>query len=56
MSASDEVQKARVRLLTDDEYDPFAVFDAATGSGTVRDPYPKLAALRAGCVRESARR
>src|SRR5262245_25717033 len=34
---------------TDDDYDPFAVFDAATGSGTVRDPYPKLAALRAGC-------
>jgi cytochrome P450 len=33
---------------TDDD-DPFAVFDAATGSGTVRDPYPKLAALRAGC-------
>jgi cytochrome P450 len=32
-----------------DDYDPFAVFDAATGSGTVRDPYPKLAELRTGC-------
>jgi len=30
-----------------DATDPFAVFDAFTGSGTVRDPYPTFAALRA---------
>jgi len=30
-----------------DDYDPFAVFDQYTGSGTVRDPYPTFAKLRA---------
>lgn len=33
--------------IRDDEYDPFAVFDAAAGIGTVRDPHPVWAALRA---------
>jgi cytochrome P450 len=32
-----------------EEYDPFAVFDEATGSGAVTDPYPVFAALRAEC-------
>jgi cytochrome P450 len=27
-------------------HDPFAVFDAASGSGQIRDPYPTFAALR----------
>ncbi|MEW6268725.1 MAG: cytochrome P450 [Thermodesulfobacteriota bacterium] len=31
----------------DEAHDAFAVFDASTGSGLVRDPYPKLAELRA---------
>jgi len=31
---------------TGDERDPFQVFDASTGSGVVRDPYPKFAELR----------
>lgn len=33
--------------MHDDDYDPFAVFDQYTGSGTVRDPYPTFAELRA---------
>ena len=32
-----------------DEYDPFAVFDEATGGGAVTDPYPVFAELRAEC-------
>jgi cytochrome P450 len=32
-----------------EEYDPFAVFDEATGSGAVTDPYPVFAELRAEC-------
>ena len=32
-----------------DEYDPFAVFDEATGAGAVVDPYPVFAELRAEC-------
>lgn len=31
---------------SDQEYDPFAEFDAAAGIGTVRDPYPVWARLR----------
>jgi cytochrome P450 len=31
----------------DDSHDPFAVFDASSGVGRVRDPYPTFAALRA---------
>jgi cytochrome P450 len=33
----------------DDSYDPFAEFDAAAGVGTVRDPFPVWADLRAEC-------
>jgi len=33
--------------IHDDEYDPFAEFDAAAGIGAVRDPYPVWAELRA---------
>jgi cytochrome P450 len=33
--------------MHDEQDDPFAVFDAYTGSGTVRDPYPTFAKLRA---------
>ncbi len=32
-----------------DEYDPFAVFDEAMGTGAVTDPYPVFAELRAEC-------
>jgi cytochrome P450 len=35
--------------LPDDAYDPFAVFDESTGSGSVRDPYPAFHELRAAC-------
>jgi cytochrome P450 len=34
---------------SEEEYDPFAVFDESTGSGTVRDPYPVFHELRAEC-------
>ena len=30
----------------DEEYDPFAEFDAMAGAGQVRDPYPRFAELR----------
>jgi cytochrome P450 len=33
----------------DDEYDPFADFDASAGIGEVRDPYPVFHELRAEC-------
>lgn len=33
--------------MHEDDYDPFAVFDQYTGSGTIRDPYPTFAKLRA---------
>jgi cytochrome P450 len=36
-------------ITGDDERDPFAVFDAATGAGVVRDPYPIFAELRRAC-------
>jgi cytochrome P450 len=32
-----------------DEKDPFEVFNQSTGSGIVRDPYPRLGELRARC-------
>jgi cytochrome P450 len=32
-----------------EEYDPFAIFDEAMGSGAVTDPYPVFAELRAEC-------
>jgi cytochrome P450 len=35
--------------LPDEDYDPFAVFDESAGAGTVRDPYPMFAELRAEC-------
>ena len=33
----------------EEDYDPFAVFDESTGSGSVRDPYPVFHELRAQC-------
>jgi cytochrome P450 len=42
-----EHEQARDAAGQGTEYDPFAVFDASTGSGAVRDPYPKFAELRA---------
>jgi len=35
--------------MSGDEYDPFAVFEEVTGAGTVTDPYPVFAELRAEC-------
>jgi cytochrome P450 len=35
--------------MADDEKDPFEVFANATGSGLVRDPYPRFAELRRRC-------
>jgi cytochrome P450 len=32
-----------------EDYDPFAVFDEATGATTVRDPYPVFAEMRGEC-------
>jgi cytochrome P450 len=34
---------------SEEEYDPFAVFDESTGSGAVMDPYPVFHELRAEC-------
>ena len=33
----------------DEDYDPFAIFDASTGAGTVHDPYPVFRELRDEC-------
>src|SRR5258706_12080009 len=35
--------------MADDEKDPFEVFNHSTGSGLVRNPYPRFAELRAQC-------
>lgn len=36
-------------MAADDEKDPFEVFNHSTGSGVVRNPYPRYAELRAQC-------
>src|SRR5215470_4774755 len=41
-------QPARLAAMADDQ-DPFESFNRASGSGLVRDPYPKLAELRSQC-------
>ena len=35
--------------MADDEKDPFEVFNSSTGSGLVRNPYPRFAELRGQC-------
>ncbi len=35
--------------MADDEKDPFEIFNHSTGSGLVRNPYPRFAELRAQC-------
>jgi cytochrome P450 len=40
-------QQPSINPASEEQHDAFALFDASTGSGLVRDPYPRFAELRA---------